>query len=203
MRSIQTISGGGSDSVEPQSSAGTGDPSGAMTQRSSQTPLAAAAALGSAGFMKRLRPHSQQTASTTETAPSQKRFENLGGRKLPSAFSPGAEGFGRSRETFSDQSFYRDSEGFYGGSGRPTSQTSTIATAMGSPGASHDGRRSEIAVLRPSPARTPVTSQGGIAFQNSPPAPPSPRRPNPPDGLGRSHPSHDESRGSRFTEEGV
>lgn len=65
----------------------------------------------------------------------------------------------------------------------------------------------EVAVMRPSPARTPVTSSAGFAppplprtAQPPPRAVPSPIRPSVRDGIGRSHPSLDGSRGSRFAE---
>lgn len=222
------------------------------TERSSTAPLAAAA------FLKRLRPQSGQTAATTDTTPSERGFQNLGGRKLESVLSsrgdgysePGASpgmvaastfgvgasssprrppGFGHSPgpsepESISRSSFYRDSQGFHGGNdGDPPSSSNLRAgsnpTSMaaypippesGLPPEGIAGFGSgdtEIAIMRPSPARTPVT--GGFA----PPPPrsprniPSPRSPGTPisrghrDGLGRSHPSFDGSRGSRFTED--
>ncbi|KAI9731413.1 MAG: hypothetical protein M1835_003531 [Candelina submexicana] len=189
----------GPESAPPQSRAGEAAPSESMTQRSSVTPLAAA------GFLKRFRPTSQQTATTTETTPSERGFVNLGGRKLPSVFGPaGGDGFGGgyNREALSGSSFYRDSQGFYGGPGGAGPSTSPAT-----PGPSRQpGQRpeSDVAVLRPSPARTPVTSQGPAAPLPAPPRrPPTPRRQNSSDGIGRSHPSFDGSRGSRFQEEDV
>lgn len=239
-----------------------------MTERSSAVPLAAG------GFFKRLRPHSGQTAATTDTGPSERGFQNFGGRKLESVLSsrgdgygePGSssaagpaagfgsthsvargQGFGHSPgpsepETLSGSSFYRDSQGFYGGKEADSeSGPSSLIIRPGSParssptyphpsagglppegGAGVSRATGEIAVMRPGPARTPVTNQPGFIPLRNPPRPPrstpSPRPPRgtppprtgpiatspvsrPPDELGRSHPSFDGSRGSRFTEE--
>ena len=202
-------------------------PEAPVTQRSSATPLAAA---GIAPFLRRLRSHSGQTAATTETAPSERGFQNLGGRRIESVLTSGGDGYGGpgpvnpDRETnLAGSSFYRDSQGTtYGG---PGSLPSSMYVGPGSPPLSptipsaaeagpsipsvplepHDRLPDqEVAVMRPSPARTPVTSQA--AFTTNPPratppprAPPSPRPPPIGDGIGRSHPSLDGSR-SRFAE---
>ena len=189
--------------------------SGAMTERSSNTPLAAAAI--APGFFQRFRPLSGQTAASVETAPSERGFQNLGGRKLPSMFTAGAGGLGGGydKETLSGSSFYRDSQGnFHGGAGSPTAPgfagPSAGPAGRGiSPGT--DAREKEVAVMRPSPARTPVTSRGGFEGLPSPPRGPfTPRGTTPPaigsnprDALGRSRPSFNGSRGSRFTEETI
>lgn len=258
----------------PPGDAGQG---GTVTERSSVVPLA------TAGFFKRIRPNSGQTAATTDTAPSERGFQNFGGRKLESVLSsrgdgygepgpssgPGAsaglgstvgvprsQAFGHSpgpsvQETLSGSSFYRDDQGFYGGRSRPSSMAARAESPSTSPtyppapegaglppeGVGEQGRgKSEVAFMRPGPARTPVTNQPGFTPMRNPPRPPrttpSPRPgssstprpsgssstprphgsssplpmpmtafPRPPDALGRSHPSFDGSRGSRFTEE--
>jgi len=61
---------------------------GDMTQRSSSTPIAAA------GFFGRLRPTSAQTATTVDTAPSDRGFQKISGRKLPSVLASGGDGYG-------------------------------------------------------------------------------------------------------------
>lgn len=61
---------------------------GTMTQRSSSTPIAAA------GFFGRLRPVSSQTATTADTAPSERGFQKISGRKLPSVLASGGDGYG-------------------------------------------------------------------------------------------------------------
>ena len=80
----QTIGPGG----EPQT--------GTMTQRSSTAPIAAA------GFFGRLRPVSSQTAATaatTDTAPSERGFQKISGRKITSVLASGGDGFGDNSAT--------------------------------------------------------------------------------------------------------
>ncbi|KAL8844003.1 MAG: hypothetical protein Q9176_001698 [Flavoplaca citrina] len=239
----------------PQSaSTGPGATSGTMTERSS-----AAVPLASAAFFRRLRPGSGATATTTETTPSERGFQNLGGRKLESVLSSRGDGFGdlpfgaagtsttpgsasargqpppsipiitgapgvapghSSPESLSGSSFYRDSQGFYGGPGQgqpgaePASNSSSMFVGPASPPQSPTHAPSGIqqgqegvAVMRPGPARTPITTPGGLSSMRGPPArgTPPPQIPGtiqerPRDGLGRSHPSMDGSRGSRFAE---
>ena len=125
-------------------------------------------------------------------------------------------------DTLSGSSFYRDSHGFYGGHEGEAgpSSTSPTSAAPGVGGLSPPGSSNqEIAVTRPSPARTPVINQPGYApFRQQPgtgrgtPPPSAASRGTPPprtltpqlrqqDDVGRSHPSFDGSRGSRFAEE--
>ena len=129
-------------------------------------------------------------------------------------------------QSLSGSSFYRDSHGFYGGvvpeeqteaSGSPGSSSSpTYFAPLGAaagrsnvpPGHGSPSRRDEAAQMRPGPARTPVINQPGFGSIRGG-APPRPPRGTPPpaglqpirDGLGRSHPSQDGSRGSRFRED--
>ena len=234
--------------------------SGNMTQRSSTAPIAAA------GFFRSLRPASSQTATTADTAPSERGFQKISGRKLPSVLASGGDGWGdppttaptagptgaaaglgmaagvaKERSPFDDpppghrpspphslsgSSFYRDSHGFYGGvvpeeqteaSSSPGSSSSpTYFAPLGAAagrsnvplGHGSPSRRDEAAQMRPGPARTPVINQPGFGSIRGG-APPRPVRATPPpaglhpvrDGLGRSHPSQDGSRGSRFTED--
>ncbi len=128
--------------------------------------------------------------------------------------------------SLSGSSFYRDSHGFYGGvvpeeqtegSGSPGSSSSpTYFAPLGAAagrsnvplGQGSPSRRNEAAQMRPGPARTPVINQPGFGSMRGG-APPRPVRGTPPpaglqpvrDGLGRSHPSQDGSRGSRFRED--
>ncbi len=133
-----------------------------------------------------------------------------------------------------DSSFYRDSRGFYGGKGgeqsTPASPT-LVSSSMGqhTRGSTRDfanvdsigedprDRSSTLdsyAVMRPSPARTPVTSsptassirlpiqQGPSMEPGAPPTPALPTHlaPRRQDGVGRSLASQDGSTRSRFTE---
>ena len=130
--------------------------------------------------------------------------------------------------SLSGSSFYRDSHGFYGGvvpESTTQAETDTSSTPSTSPsypaplnivgrlpqdrgGAS--SRQPEVAITRPGPARTPVINEPGVVRTPSranqpPPRPPRgtppPQHPQFRDGLGRSHPSQDGSRGSRFRED--
>ncbi len=172
-------------------SLGSGDPGPAPSQptggmsgpRSSLFAIPSALASLS-GFKSSSRPADQTTPTE---AGGERGFYRVSGRKLASVLQTGGDGYGDDvvDNTLSGSSFYRDSEGFYGGPGSPT------FTALIRP-------ESGIPVMRPSPARTPVTEPGPFAFPN-PPAPLTP--PLRPDVLGRSHPSQDGSHASRFTEE--
>ncbi|ORY06122.1 hypothetical protein BCR34DRAFT_590681 [Clohesyomyces aquaticus] len=112
--------------------------------------------------------------------------------------------------TLSGSSFYKDESGFYGGPGIAASAASKeFAKETGEPsGSGTVGAKERI---MPSPARTPVihhpddappfgASRNGGGSTLSPPHTPNPDVP-PKGTLGRSHPSHDGSRGSRFTED--
>ncbi|KAL8943867.1 MAG: hypothetical protein Q9211_000834 [Gyalolechia sp. 1 TL-2023] len=138
----------------------------------------------------------------------------------------GAPGHHSSPESLSGSSFYRDSLGFYGGLAKPqpgpepASNSSSMFVGPGSPPQSptypppsvSQPSQEGVAVTRPGPARTPVITQpGGLTpIRGSPqhqqrdalPPPPIPGRiqERPRDGLGRSHPSLDGSRSSRFAE---
>ena len=228
---------------------------GATTERSSVVPFA------SSPLFRRLRPGSGQTAATSDTAPSERGFQNMGGRKLESVLSSRGDGYsdpfppsgvpprnyagtaaglglagsagaaaGAPRgagqgpspgpsddETLSGSSFYRDSHGFYGGSNE--GQAGPSGSPSTSPPQGAGSLEQEVAVTRPGPARTPVINQPGFAPPRQPPGtgrgtpPPGTGRGTPPppqsltpqlrqqDDVGRSHPSFDGSRGSRFAED--
>lgn len=132
------------------------------------------------------------------------------------------------QRSLSGSSFYRDSHGFYGGvvpvegssdnrtdpSSSPTSSSPTFPAppSAGAPliSAGHPPGRSSPGIpnIRPGPARQPVIQQGGVVPMRTPSRPgtsqqrpvPSPITESPRDALGRSHPSQDGSRQSRFRE---
>ncbi|KAH6684317.1 hypothetical protein B0J14DRAFT_646225 [Halenospora varia] len=171
-------------------------PSGGMTQRRSVAFAVPAALASLTGYAnKRSSKNTERTISST--AGSERGFYRVSGRKLPSVLQSGGDGYGggiTEANTMSGSSFYRDSNGFYGGTGTPNS-----------PSGAHAGpsmeRDSGVPVMRPSPARTPVTEHGPFGgFPMPPPTLTPPRRPGP-DVLGRSHPSQDGSHASKFTEE--
>ena len=200
-----------------------------------------------AGFLRRMRPNSGATVTTTGTSPSERGFQNFGGRRLESVLRTGGDGYTESSQSrlgqggptsrdggnLSASTFYRDSQGFYGGEASaptsmylapgsstygspPGSPSYPVPAAAGLPPEGIGGGRSggETAIMRPGPARTPVTTPAGFAsFANprrnlqaprgapQPRSVPSPAPAHPRDGVGRSHPSYDGSRGSRFIEE--
>lgn len=132
------------------------------------------------------------------------------------------------QRSLSGSSFYRDSHGFYGGvvpvesaseertdpSSTPTSSSPVFPAppSSGQPfaGAGNPPGRSSPGIpnIRPGPARQPVIQQGGVVPMRTPSRPggsqprsaPSPIAETPRDALGRSHPSQDGSRQSRFRE---
>jgi hypothetical protein len=166
-------------------------PPGGMTERRSLA-LGVPAVLASMTGYKRSSQKTETDRTISSTAESERGFYRVSGRKLPSVLQSGGDGYGGGigLNTLSGSSFYRDSQGFYGGAGSPTSPSHPL-------GAMSFNRDSGVPVMRPSPARTPVTEQS--PFSDSPaPLDPPPRRP---DELGRSHPSQDGSQRSRFTEE--
>lgn len=128
-----------------------------------------------------------QNRSAEGSAPSERGFTRVSGRKLPSAFSGGmsSEGEGSRQQqqqsppgmpltgsppderNLSSTSFYRDSQGFYGGDGAvdrsstsPTSATSpTSPTSPSSNAPIHTGP--EMMTMSPGPQRQPQVHSGG------------------------------------------
>jgi hypothetical protein len=165
---------------------------GGMTQRRSLA-FGVPAVLASMTGYKRASQKTETDRTISSTAGSERGFYRVSGRKLPSVLQSGGDGYGGeiNTNTLSGSSFYRDSQGFYGGPGSPTSPSHP-------PGTRPFQRDSGIPVMRPSPARTPVTEQSPFSAFPTPLDPPPPR----PDVLTRSQaPSQDGSQRSRFTEE--
>ena len=181
---------------------------------------------------------SSTTAAASE-ASGEVGFQKLGGRKIAPVLTSGGDQYGGNYGAFekdaasssaargpgggnlSGASFYRDSQGFYGGPGSaPGTPAGSSANLPGPSGArdfADPGHPPEgVAVMRPSPARTPVTSVGGVPSREPTPGgqPHTPQRERSrdpmaaaevggragPDALGRSLSSFDGSRGSKFTE---
>ncbi|KAF2249468.1 hypothetical protein BU26DRAFT_318572 [Trematosphaeria pertusa] len=156
-------------------------------------------------FLNRFSGASRSTVGSSGTG--ERGFQRISGRKLPSAFSEGitSEQIARGEGTMSGSSFYRDDKGLYGGPGIVPKDFGKETEPPSSSGAV--GLKE---TLMPSPARTPIihhpddappfgTSRNGGGSTLSPPHTPNPDFP-PRGTLGRSHPSHDGSRSSRFTE---
>ncbi|KAH0541360.1 hypothetical protein FGG08_004198 [Glutinoglossum americanum] len=134
---------------------------------------------GLAGLLKRFRPAPPQVETSEATSSGEKRFYKVSGRKIPSVLGGGG------------------GDGFGGGYDKET---------LGGPhdpyGAGPSGDRGglggsgTIIATRPSPARTPVISHSPTreSLQGRPLRPFR-------DGLGRSHPSEDGSKASRFVED--
>jgi len=178
--------GGGGDTIPGGDST---QPSGGMVERRSLA-YAVPAALASLTGYKRSSQKTERTVSST--AGSERGFYRVSGRKLPSVLQSGGDGYGGGindihTNTLSGTSFYRDSQGFYGGPGSPSLPLVGMSKQ----------RDSGVPVMRPSPARTPVTEHGPFSSAPPPLTPPTRR----PDVLGRSHPSQDGSHASKFTEE--
>ena len=161
-------------------------------------------------FLNRFSGASRSTVETSGTG--ERGFQRVSGRKLPSAFSEGmtSEQFAaRPQGTLSNSSFYTDDKGFYGGAGVASKDFGKETGDKPITGAVGRDER-----VMPSPARTPIihhpedappwgTSRNGGGSTLSPPQSPNPfvdPAHIPRGTLGRSHPSHDGSRSSRFTE---
>lgn len=208
----------------PSPTAGSNNANSALPPRSQSQPQSTAltttrrsfiqavpAALASLTGYKRASQKTEHTISST--AGSERGFYRVSGRKLPSVLQSGGDGFdynsaihnekhdpnaNSSQERDADRdvnrdtqsSFYhdRDSDMFYGAPGSPMFRD----------------RDSGVPVIRPSPARTPVTEHG--PFFPMPPRTPTGTSPGVgmvgrrPDTL-RTQPSQDGSHTSRFTEE--
>jgi hypothetical protein len=167
-----------------------GAPSGGMVERRrSLAHVVPDALAGMIGYKK-----SQQRAETDQpfssAAGSERGFYRVSGRKLPSVLHSGGDGYGGgygAGNTLSGSSFYKDSPGLYDGTGGPSSPTIGITIE----------RDSGVPIMRPGPARTPVTEPGPFASMVPAPLNLPPRRP---DALGRSRSSQDSSQPSRFRE---
>jgi hypothetical protein len=175
--------------------------------RQVQAPLRAS--LVPSAFLNRFSGLSRSTAETS--SPTERSFQRVSGRKLPSAFSEGmtSDQFSRGG-TMSGSSFYQDDNGTYGGPGGLNKEYGgSFGKEIGETSAAGGVGTMN---LRPSPARTPVIRHPDENPFNdtnrstlSPPMSPNPfSSPNPElsprAALGRSLHSADGSRSSRFTE---
>ncbi|KAF3040730.1 hypothetical protein E8E12_008145 [Didymella heteroderae] len=172
-------------------------------------PRLARASLVPSAFLNRFSGLSKSTADTS--SPTERSFQRVSGRKLPSAFSEGmtSDQFSRSGHMsgMTESSFYTDDHGTYGGPGLNKEYGGGFGKETGeSPFAGGAGSMN----FRPSPARTPIIhhpNENPFDDTNqalSPPMSPnpfsSPADLSPRAALGRSLHSADGSRSSRFTE---
>ncbi|KAF9889069.1 hypothetical protein FE257_008046 [Aspergillus nanangensis] len=181
------------------------------SRRSSNDPLFSAAYFAPA-FMKRWRESHQttRTDSTLTSSGSERGFQKISGRKIPSVFQSGGDGYGGG---FSEGSPTASEPSTIFPPGSPVHPRSPVSqpppsTPYGMPlDTSYTREAEEAVIFRPSPARTPVAGSANVSLCNEPSIshviPQSSTMPSIPqrqDLLGRSHPSFDGSRGSRFTE---
>lgn len=186
-----------------------------MTSRqSSHDPLFAS--FLAPAFMKNWRKSTQSTGTdnTLVPPPSERGFQKVAGRKIPSVLRSGGDGYGGgfgeappgTEMSVNFQSSPSNNNG-------PSASQPPTASAYGMPldtnyTRENQGSPPEV-IIRPSPARTPTASSTNLpstAAQTPPRSTPEPQSslspsiPRRPDLLGRSHPSLDGSRSSRFTE---
>lgn len=166
-------------------------------------------------FMKRWRQSTMttNTESTLVSNGSERGFQKISGRKIPSVLTHGGDGFGGGYDTgsptLSEPSMTSAAPGSPVNPRSPLTQPPP-STPFGMPLDVSYTREAEendsVMYMRASPARTPVTSTASMSSVSAPiniprqshsSLSPIPQRP---DMLGRSHPSFDGSRGSRFTE---
>ncbi|KAI7977960.1 hypothetical protein EIK77_009500 [Talaromyces pinophilus] len=167
-----------------------------MSQRSSNTPLAAAAVLGRWASSSSRRSGRQENPFM---APGERGFQKISGRKIPSVLHTGGDGYGDEIEEEAIPELRTP----------PLEATSPVSPVSAIGGGSHRhapmrddfiaaGVGAGAFVLRPSPARTPTASSVDLTAQSqSGQYGTSPMRPDP---LGRTLSRHDGSRSSRFTE---
>ncbi|CEL07186.1 hypothetical protein ASPCAL10349 [Aspergillus calidoustus] len=188
-----------------------------MVSRDSEGAASFGAAYFAPAFMKRWRQSQISTGeeSLASTAPSERGFQKISGRKLPSGIHPdfdySAGGLEAGSPTESDISptlppvMPRS----------PTSSRPPPSNPFSAPldtSFTREVAEDDVVFVRPSPARTPTAGSSNattwaeasartmpMAFP-MPPSGTSATIPKRPDALGRSHPSYDGSRGSRFSE---
>ncbi|KAJ0426036.1 hypothetical protein BJY00DRAFT_123353 [Aspergillus carlsbadensis] len=185
-----------------------------MVSRDSDGAASFGAAYFAPAFMKRWRQSQMSIGeeSLASTAPSERGFQKISGRKLPSGIHPDLDySLETGSPTESDISptlppvIPRS----------PTSSRPPPSNPFSAPldtSFTREVAEDDVVFVRPSPARTPTagssnaTSWADASARAMPMAFPMPpvgtlaSIPKRPDALGRSHPSYDGSRGSRFSE---
>ncbi|KAF2628290.1 hypothetical protein BU25DRAFT_431075 [Macroventuria anomochaeta] len=178
-----------------------------QAMRQVQAPAPARASLVPSAFLNRFSGLSRSTADTS--SPTERSFQRVSGRKLPSAFSEGMTSDQFARGGHTSDPFYQDDHGTCGGPGMNKEYGGGFGKEIGE--TSFTGGAGTLN-LRPSPARTPVirhpnenpfddTNRSTLSPPMSPNPFSSPNHDLPPRAaLGRSLHSADGSRSSRFTE---
>ena len=157
-----------------------GDSGREMTQRSLPYSIP--------GVLASLSRSKQQAADPTDMPAQERSFYRVSGKKLPSVFEHGGDGYTDPRQSIvsGTSSYLGDSRLLDAEGGTPT------RLALGSPMRPVSG----IPIMRSGPARTPITEDNPFSD------PPTPSTLFPPDSLGRSLTGQDGSRvSSRFAEE--
>ena len=152
-------------------------------------------------FMKRWTNSSSSQMSET----GERGFQKIAGRKIPSVLQSGGDGYGGGLggvpPTAGESSSSRPPRSPQSPPQSPAAQappTRPYGIPLDSSFTRESDESAPVVVFRPSPARTPMSSSASVA---SPEHTTVSRTPSVrPDVLGRSHPSFDDSRGSRFTE---
>jgi hypothetical protein len=141
---------------------------------------------GSAGILKRFRPTTPQPETAIAAPPGEKGFYKVSGRKIPPVIGGGGgDGFGGG---YKKEALDSPIDPYGLG---PSDRYQSLEVVGGS---------SERVIMRPSPARTPERSHTPTRSPTE--ASPGGRPPRPfRDGLGRSHPSEDGSKASKFVED--
>lgn len=183
-----------------------------VERRESNDPLFTASYLAPA-FMKRWRQSTATTrsGSTTDSAPSERGFQKISGRKLPPVFTHGGDGYGGGLDGDSPTvPGFPSTSPATGPIGSPSFYAPPPTSQFGSPLDSNFTREVEEPTppTRPNLVHLPVSSSVNVATPITvtpahPVAQPQsavPFAPPRPDGLGRSLHSFDGSRSSRFTE---
>lgn len=187
-----------------------------MTSRFSRDSILTAAYFAPA-FMKKWRDSSHTDSTLVSSGGGSERgFQKISGRKIPSVLTSGGDGYGGGYETVSPTvSEPSMTPGIPGSPVIPRSPSQPPpSTPFGMPLDVSYTREAEETdpgvIMHGSPTRTSlprtVTVASGAVPINIPrahsqsPRALSPSMPHRPDTIGRSHPSFDGSRGSRFTE---
>lgn len=184
-----------------------------MTSRFSRDSILTASYFAPA-FMKKWRDSSHTDSTLVSSGGGSERgFQKVSGRKIPSVLTSGGDGYGGGYETVSPYASEPSMTPGIPGSpviprspsqpppsipfGMPLDVSYTRETEENDPGV----------IIHESPARTPLpgmvtVASGGVPINIPRAHSPSPMELSPqrPDTLGRSHSSFDASRGSRFTE---
>lgn len=186
-RNQSRIALGDGDAIDGTESGLGGAASRGMVQRRSLAQVVPAALASLTGFKR------SQKQDQFEPPPAEQGFYRVSGRKIQSVLQTGGDGFGDEdvgggTNAMSGSPLYNVSRGLHGGTG-PSSSSPHVGISI--------QRDPENPIMRPSPARTPVTEPGPFASMNTGPLALPPRRP---DAVGRSRPSQDSSHPSRFTE---